>query len=351
MSQNPLYGIVNPLVTWYRENKRNLPWRKNREPYRVWISEIMLQQTRSEAVIGYYERFLNTFPDVYALANAPQETLMKTWEGLGYYRRATNMKSAAHVIVTQYGGNFPKTFEELLSLPGVGMYTAGAVASICFGVPVPAVDGNVLRVVSRLLCLEEDVTKQSTKDKMFKLLKEIYPTNNPGDFTEGLMELGAVICIPNGMPKCEYCPLSAHCLSYIKRCQLSFPVKSPKKSKTSQKRTVFLLLSGEKIAIKKRVEEGLLWGLWEFPNVKGALSKSDAVSLLDAWGILPLSIQPFIQHTHVFTHISWEMDSFLVVCDDTATKNTGFYWAAKKEIRSKLALPSAFKPFFNALDE
>ena len=200
--------IVTPLLSWYDKHARVLPWREDTAAYRVWVSEIMLQQTRVEAVKPFFERFIKALPDVQALSEAPEDELLKLWEGLGYYNRVRNMQKAARVIVSEYGGDFPADYEKLLSLPGLGHYTAGAVSSIAFGIPMPAVDGNVLRVLSRVTASYEDVLKQSVKTAMEAEVKKIIPADRAGDFNQALIEIGAIVCVPNGKAKCEICPLA-----------------------------------------------------------------------------------------------------------------------------------------------
>lgn len=263
-----LNEIVQPLISWYRQNKRILPWRDQKNAYYTWVSEIMLQQTRVEAVKPYFLRFIGELPDVKALAECPEEKLMKLWEGLGYYNRVRNMQNAAQTVVSEYSGILPVSYEELLALKGIGSYTAGAIASIAYDIPVPAVDGNVLRVFSRITEDRQDIMKQSVRRQVEEKLLEIMPKEAPGDFNQALMELGAVVCVPNGPARCTECPIAEFCRAYHHGTVDELPVKAPKKKRTIENRTVFVIQDGERTAIHKRPEEGLLAGLYELPNAK-----------------------------------------------------------------------------------
>ena len=260
MQNNELEKIVIPLLNWYYQNKRILPWRENQDPYRVWVSEIMLQQTRVEAVIPYYERFMERFPTIESLALCEEEVLFKLWEGLGYYSRAKNLKKAAQKIYVEYQGQFPDKFEDILNLPGIGSYTAGAVASIAFGQARAAVDGNVLRVITRLTEDGRDIMDAKFRKEMTEQLEKIYPPKECGDFTQSLMELGAVICVPNGAPKCEICPLGSLCGAFQNGTQVQYPVKKKKSARKIEKKTVLILQYKDCIAIKKRGKEGVFSG-------------------------------------------------------------------------------------------
>ena len=271
-----LAAIVGPLLEWYGRNARSLPWREEPAPYRVWVSEIMLQQTRVEAVKPYFARFLAELPDVTALASAPEQQLMKLWEGLGYYSRARNLQKAARVMVEQYGGTLPADYDALLKLPGIGPYTAGAVASIAYGIPVPAVDGNVLRVVMRLTAGWEDIADPAVKRAVERRMAAILPKDRPGDFNQAMMELGATVCAPGGEPKCLVCPLNALCEGYRQGVARELPVKAKKKARRIEERTVFLLVCDGELAIRKRADSGLLAGLWELPSVEGKLNPEGA---------------------------------------------------------------------------
>lgn len=261
-----LKQIVQPIVKWYQEQEKTLPWKQDKEPYHIWISEIMLQQTRIEAVKKYYTRFMKELPSIHDLAIVPEEKLLKLWEGLGYYSRAKNLKKAAIQIEEEYGGKLPTNYAELLKLSGIGEYTAGAIASISYQEKVPAVDGNVLRVISRVLASKKDVLLAETKKEMTKQLLEIMP-EEAGDFNEGLMELGEKICIPNSTPLCEKCPIREYCIAYKENLTKEIPVRIKKQKRKIEKRTVFILKNKNEMAIKKRDKEGILANLYEFPNV------------------------------------------------------------------------------------
>lgn len=261
-----LKQIVQPIVKWYQEQEKTLPWKQDKEPYHIWISEIMLQQTRIEAVKKYYTRFMKELPTIQKLAIVPEEKLLKLWEGLGYYSRAKNLKKAAIQIEKEYGGKLPTNYAELLKLSGIGEYTAGAIASISYQEKVPAVDGNVLRVISRVLASKKDVLLAETKREMTKKLLEIMP-EEAGDFNEGLMELGEKICIPNSTPLCEKCPIREYCIAYKENLTKEIPVRIKKQKRKIEKRTVFILKNKNEMAIKKRDKEGILANLYEFPNV------------------------------------------------------------------------------------
>ena len=337
-----LQAIVNPLVNWYNNCKRSLPWRDEPTPYRVWVSEIMLQQTRVDPAIPYFERFVSTLPDIAALASADEETVLKLWEGLGYYSRVRNLQKAAKVVQETYGGVLPHDPALLIKLPGIGEYTAGAIASIAYQVPVPAVDGNVLRVISRLTADERDIAAPETKRLMQERLQSIMPDHRPGDFNQALMDLGATVCLPNGAPRCEVCPLAHLCeAKKAGRCE-ELPVKSKKQAPVTEKKTVFLLRYEEQVALLKRPENGLLAGLWEFPNAAGHLTKKDALLQLEQWGLSAETMEALPKAKHVFTHRVWEMKGFSVILSD---KNDGFVWADADQLSKEFTLPTAFRAY------
>lgn len=334
------------LLPWYQRNRRTLPWREDRQAYHIWISEIMLQQTRVEAVKGYYARFLEELPTIEALAGCDDERLHKLWEGLGYYSRVRNLKKAAQVIMKDYGGVFPDSYAEILKLPGIGPYTAGAIGSIAFNLPTPAVDGNVLRVCSRLTDDSAPIDLPETKKKVHTALEGIYP-RNAGDFTQALMELGATLCGPNWKPKCDSCPCSSLCLSHQKGTAEELPVKSPKKPKRQEDRTVFILSWGEDFALSKRQETGLLAGLWEFPNVSGKLELNQALEAVEKMGVRPRNLLRQVERKHIFTHIQWNLRGYYL---EVAEKGDTFQWFSREEIRSQAALPTAFRQFWEEID-
>lgn len=341
MSLDP--KIVDALLNWYDHNARILPWREDPTPYRVWISEIMLQQTRVEAVKPYYERFMKELPDVEALASVDDDRLMKLWEGLGYYNRARNLKAAANQIMDDYGGQMPADYEQLLSLKGIGEYTAGAIGSIAFHLPVAAVDGNVLRVITRITGDERDILKQSVKRAITKDLLEIIPETRAGDFNQALMELGAVVCIPNGQPKCSLCPWDTICRAYKEDLTDRIPRKMPKKKRKIEPKTVFLLEYQDKIAIRKREAQGLLAGLWEFPNTETIFSIEDLEQQLEAWQVRHYEFEATAKHKHIFSHVEWHMAGFYVECQEKPQED--FLWVSREELEDEYAIPSAFEAF------
>lgn len=329
------------LVPWYSVNARALPWRENKNPYYVWLSEIMLQQTRVEAVRGYFSRFISAFPTASLLANADENAVLKLWEGLGYYSRARNLHKAAQKIETEYGGKFPGTYAEILALPGVGEYTAGAVSSICFELPTPAVDGNVLRVVSRVTNSAAPIDRPETKKEITENLRQVYPEGHCGDFTQSLMELGATICIPKS-PRCTLCPLSDICLGFQAGTCAALPKKSPKKERRIEKKTVFFLTAEGKLALRKRKSTGLLASLWELPNTEGHMSAHEAVQYAENLGLSPQAPLREARRVHIFTHVEWHMVCFYIPCQllpDT------FIWADHAALESEYALPTAFRMF------
>ncbi len=336
------------LLRWYDGCARALPWREDPTPYRVWVSEVMLQQTRVETVKPYYERFLRELPTVKALAEAPEEQLLKLWEGLGYYNRARNLQRGARQVMENFGGEIPASFEKLRSLAGVGEYTAGAVASIAFGIPVPAVDGNVLRVVARLTAREDDVGDPKVKEQWSREVAEAVPKDRAGDFNQSLMELGAMVCLPNGAPKCGECPLEGICLAHKLGREERLPVKAAKKPRRVQERTVFLLTCGGKLALCRRPGKGLLAGMWELPAVPGKLSEKEAEKLLFSWGIGGVSLEALAPAKHIFTHVEWRMDGWAAEAPKAVPQ---FRWAGREELEQEIALPSAFRAWMGEIRE
>lgn len=368
--------LPRPLLSWYDEEKRVLPWRENTDPYRVWVSEIMLQQTRVEAVKEGYVRFLSVLPDLKSLAEAPEELLMKLWEGMGYYSRARNLQKAARIALATWGG-LPASVEKLRSLPGIGDYTAGAVASIAFGIPAPAVDGNVLRVLARLLNSSRDVLEPAAKKEAEALLRPIIPKDRAGDFTQALMELGALICVP-GSPRCEACPVSSLCLGFKAGTASGLPVKKSKKARRVEERTVFLLITPRgKVALEKRPSKGLLAGMWQLPNAEGRLSREQGRRLWEEKGFFVEQTQKLPQAVHIFSHIEWHMIGIALFLreEPPAEKADGdrrqsdaqrdwreekklrqsesatLVWASLEELRTEKALPAAFRAYRKAFEE
>lgn len=336
-------NLPGALLPWYEANRRDLPWRRDRAPYHVWLSEIMLQQTRVEAVKGYYLRFLDALPSIADLADADPDALHKLWEGLGYYSRVRNLQKAARVIVEQYGGVFPSDHAAIRALPGIGDYTTGAVASICFGQPTPAVDGNVLRVTSRVDACYDPITDPKVKKAVGARLAAVYPAGRCGDFTQSLMELGATVCVPNGAPHCEVCPCRDFCRARALGCQTELPVKAAKKERRVEEKTVFLLRCGERVALVRRPERGLLAGLWSFPNVEGKLEAQAALDQAAAWGAGPRELVKSVEKFHIFTHVRWEMRCYHILCDREAGP---FTWATEEAVERDYALPTAFRQFW-----
>ncbi|MBQ3504183.1 MAG: A/G-specific adenine glycosylase [Oscillospiraceae bacterium] len=337
-----LRRLPGAILPWYEANRRELPWRQTKEPYRIWLSEIMLQQTRVEAVKGYYARFLEALPTVEALSDCDDDRLHKLWEGLGYYSRVRNLKKAARVIVEEYGGSFPKEYEKVLALPGIGAYTAGAICSICFDMPTPAVDGNVLRLVSRLTDDPAPIDLPATKAAVTAALVAIYPAE-AGTFTQALMELGATLCGPNRAPECESCPCREFCMGYRNGTARNLPVKAPKKEKRQEDRTVFILNCDGRYALEKRPGRGLLAGLWQFPNVAGMLDMADALAEAERMGLHPKEIRREVHRKHIFTHIQWNMKGIYL---EVLEPGGGFCWFTAEEINTQAALPTAFRRFW-----
>ena len=433
-----LEEIVQPLVKWYRDNKRILPWRDKDNAYYTWVSEIMLQQTRVEAVKPYFQRFITELPDIQSLAECPEEKLLKLWEGLGYYNRVRNMQEAAKTVKDEYNGRLPEDYQALLSLKGIGSYTAGAIASIAYGEKVPAVDGNVLRVISRITESTEDISRQSVRRKIEQQVSQIMPSDCPGDFNQALMELGAVICVPNGQAKCAECPIAFTCLAHrhdkadmipvkapkkartqdnrtvliiqdgectairkieqqvsqimpsdcpgdfnqalmelgavicvpngqakCAECPIAFtclahrhdkadmiPVKAPKKARTQDNRTVFIIQDGECTAIRKRPEKGLLAGLYELPNTQGYLKSEDALLYVKELGLDPLYIEELPPAKHIFSHIEWRMQAYRIkVSSLKTTQDKELIFVSKEQSGKQYAIPSAFGAYAKYIKE
>ncbi|MBE6036864.1 MAG: A/G-specific adenine glycosylase [Clostridiales bacterium] len=357
-----LERIVSPLLEWYGREARDLPWRKEPKPYHIWLSEIIFQQTRIEAGTAYYLRFLQEVPGVKELAELPEEKLLKLWEGLGYYNRARNLQKAAKLVMAEYGGELPGTAAELEKLPGIGSYTAGAIASIAFGQPVPAVDGNVLRVLSRVLARYNDIALQETKKNMERELAPVIPEEAPGDFNQALMDLGAMVCIPNGEPRCGLCPLRGLCRAAAEGLTAELPVKGAAKARRTEQRTLLLLTypgkDGKKRCfLRKREGKGLLAGLWEIPGAEGDLGPSEAketaADLLRTMGCGPeaesaaakAACKPLPDSKHVFSHVEWHMKAWEIAFPEAPQGNAHQVWATAEEVERAYSLPSAFKAY------
>lgn len=345
LQEFPLKVIIEPLLAWFQRHARVLPWREEPTPYRVWVSEIMLQQTRVEAVKPYFERFTKALPDVKDLAECEEEALLKLWEGLGYYNRVRNMQTAAKTIVEEYDGKIPADYDKLLQLKGVGRYTAGAIASIAYQIPVPAVDGNVLRVISRVSGDTSDIMKQSVRTAMEEALLNVMPKEQAGSFNQALMELGATVCVPNGAPLCEECPWNGFCRANLEQSWNRIPVKSKAKPRKIEERTVFVIRIGEKVALNKRPKKGLLAGLYEFPNVKGHLSKEEAIYWAKEHGIVPIRIQPLEEAKHIFSHVEWRMAAYAIRVDELEPQKNGLLFVDVGETEEKYPIPAAFMAY------
>lgn len=332
-----------PLLLWYREHARVLPWRSHPTPYRVWVSEIMLQQTRVAAVLDYYRRFLEAAPTVADLAALPEDQLMKLWQGLGYYSRARNLQKAARQIMDLHGGVFPNTYEDIRALAGIGDYTAGAVSSIAFGLPTPAVDGNVLRVTARICGDDGDISTPAMKKKVTAALAQIIPLDAPGDFNQAMMELGATVCLPNGAPLCEKCPAAAFCRAFQEGRTGELPVKAPKKARRVETRTVYLLFYDGQVALRRRPDQGLLAGLWEYPN-----ERTDGTDRLAGWGLSPVSLDKAGTGKHIFSHIEWHMTAVAAQLGSPGLPE-GWVWADRAALRDTYAVPNAFQSFADAV--
>lgn len=348
MDNAQLQPIAAPLLAWYDSGARVLPWRSEPTPYRVWVSEVMLQQTRVEAALPYFNRFMAALPTISALADAPEEQLLKLWEGLGYYSRVRNLQKAARLVMAEYGGQLPRDPAELQKLPGIGDYSAGAIASIAYNQRAPAVDGNVLRVVSRLLASRASVSEPKVKRALRQQVAEAIPPQRPGDFNQALMELGALVCLPGGNPQCPRCPLQALCQGHRQNIAGELPVKAAKKARKVVPRTVFALCSGGRLLLHKRPEGGLLSALWELPGCDGELTLEQARRALCEAGFPPEHIALLGRHTHVFSHVEWPMVCYQALCPDCPPPE-GCVWATPDELEQTYALPSAFRPFVASL--
>ncbi len=350
-----LAGMPEPLLDWYDKNRRILPWREEPAPYRVWVSEIMLQQTRVEAVKPYFERFIQALPDIESLAAAKEEVLLKLWEGLGYYNRVRNLQAAAVQIVNEYQGRMPEEYEELLQLKGIGSYTAGAIASIAYGKAVPAVDGNVLRVVARLVKEEGDIAGADVKQRTWQQLIQVIPQNRPGDFNQAMMEIGATVCIPNGQPYCERCPLQFMCLAYQENCIADYPKKASKKGRKTEEKTVLVIQDENKVVLKKRPARGLLSGMYEFPALEGYRSGQQILAYLKEMGLKTVRIIELEDAKHIFSHIEWHMKGFLIKVDELEPKGEqlkkeDWLFVDTQKAKEEYPIPSALSAYAKYLN-
>ena len=342
-----LETAVPLLLQWFSGNSRDLPWRKNRDPYRILVSEFMLQQTRVETVKPYFERFLTEFPTLESLAAASESRLLKLWEGLGYYQRVRSLQKAAQIVCSDFGGTIPADYAALRTLPGVGDYTAGSVASIAYGIPVPAVDGNVLRVLSRLLNRWDDISSARTKNELRQITAEILPEETPGTFNQAIMELGALVCLPNSAVKCESCPLAVCCKAHKAGCAESLPVKAQKKPRKIEPRTLLVCLTENGVLLTRRPTKGLLAGLWEYPNLPGFLFPKDVRRIVETEWLQATGSYRLLQlppARHIFSHLEWHFHAYLLYCAPFAAPPS-FMWTPLEELRKDFALPSAFQRY------
>ena len=319
-----LCTLVPDTLAWFQKNKRDLPWRNTTDPYAIWLSEIMLQQTRVEAVIPYYQRFLQKLPTIRDLAECPEDQLLKLWEGLGYYSRVRNMQKAARVMVESNHGQMPGRYDEIVRLPGIGAYTAGAIASRVFDEVVPAVDGNVLRILTRLTEDDSDITKDKTKKAASAWVGEVMQRSvlpqDSGAFNQALMEIGATVCVPNGAPHCGECPWQAVCMARRNETIDVYPCKSKSKPRRIENKTVLLIMDDQRIFIRKRPNRGLLAGLYEFPSFEGKLDRSDCIDMVRSMGFEPLYVEELPEAKHIFSHIEWHMIGYRIKLDSTLDK-------------------------------
>ena len=333
-------NVSEPLLRWYDEHARVLPWRGIHDPYRTWVSETMLQQTRVETVLSYYNRFLERFPDVAALAAAPEDDVMKLWEGLGYYRRARNLQKGARQVMEEYGGEIPSATDELLNICGIGAYTAGAIASIAFDRPVPAVDGNVFRVVSRMAGIRENVGIPSVKRETERIAAELVPEARPGDFNQAMMDLGATVCTP-GTPGCDRCPLTALCDA----CRAGDAEDIPELPRKNPPRPIdydlCLIFSGGRVLMRQRTET-MLQGLWIFPMLEGRhTARQLPAAVKRRTGMAVTDLRAAGEARHVFTHQVWQMKIY-TMRTDALDAPEGWRFVTPGEMDA-LALPTAVK--------
>lgn len=355
LTDYPLHRLIQPLLNWYPQHARVLPWREEPTPYRVWVSEIMLQQTRVEAVKPYFERFITALPDIESLAHCEEERLLKLWEGLGYYNRVRNMQEAACTVMEAYDGILPADYSALRELKGIGDYTAGAIASIAYGIPVPAVDGNVLRILMRVAEDDSDIQKQQVKTKVRHLLKPLIPKERAGMLTQAFMELGATVCVPNGEPKCDQCPWQPFCLAWEHQSYGRLPYKGKAKPRKIEEKTVFLIRDGEKVLLHRRPPRGLLAGMYEFPNLPGHLTGEEAADFAKGLRLEPLRIEPLEKAKHIFSHIEWHMTGYMIRVaaldeidlpgDADIRQESGYVFAEAELSEEKYAIPAAFSRY------
>lgn len=350
MFEMKLTDAVN-LADWYQTHKRNLPWRDTGNPYHVWVSEIMLQQTRIEAVKPKYEHFMQELPDIASLAACPEDRLMKLWEGLGYYARARNLQKCAIVLMRDFHGELPADEDALKHLPGIGPYTAGAIASISFGIGVPAVDGNVLRVLSRYVENEEDVRLPSVRQEAEKAIRTVFEQDHYPSFVkafnQGLMELGETICTPNGTPSCSHCPLCMSCLASSHGSWDHIPYRSSLKDRRIVERTLYIIKDGQRFLLHKRPMRGLLAGLYEFPAMDGFADEKKILHQVETLGFAPVHIRALPEARHVFTHLEWHMHAWEIQCAQADLALPSDWILVTKKELANCAVPSAFKTYLD----
>ena len=344
-----MHPLTAALLAWYDRNARTLPWRGIHDPYRTWVSEAMLQQTRVETVLSYYDRFLSRFPDLPSLASAEEADVLKMWEGLGYYSRARNLLKGARMVMEQYGGVLPDNPEHLRTICGIGPYMAGAIASIAFSVPVPAVDGNVIRVISRLFGIRDDASVPVVRHKIEALAADLVPPDRPGDHNQAMMDLGATVCVP-GTPDCNRCPLTAFCDAFQQGDAADLPVLPKARKPKSLSWTVLVIRSGNRVLLRRRTEK-LLQGLWCFPMLEGHLSPEDLLPVLRKKLFLSgCDLRDHGVARHVFTHQVWDMRLYSLRTDENASAPSGYEFADIAGIKNR-ALPAAMNAALRTLNE
>lgn len=352
LSADAMRATGRAITDWYHRNRRDLPWRRTRDPYAVWVSEIMLQQTRVESVVGYYDRFIREFPDTAALAAASPERVLKAWEGLGYYSRAHNLRRGAQYLMQRFGGALPASRDELIKIPGVGRYTAAAIASIAFNLPEPAVDGNVLRVVARLFAVRSPVNRAPVRRSIESIVRDMIPEGESGSFCQALMELGALICLP-GQPICARCPVESRCAARQQGLTGSLPIREPRKKPLEQTRIVAVIERRGKILIRQRPPKGLLARMWEFPgwdHDKGGDALSRIAERLSARGLRIESADQIGDSRHVFTHRVWLMRGWHVRVAGQLAARAGERWVWPDDL-GNYPFPAAMRNFLDWVEQ
>ncbi len=344
--------MADRLLSWYDRERRILPWREDPSPYHVWLSEIMLQQTRVEAVKRYYERFLERLPDIESLAGAKEDTCLKLWEGLGYYSRVRNLHRAAVRVMEDFGGQLPEKAADLKKLPGIGDYTAAAIASIAFGEKVCALDGNLMRVFARMTAEKRSIKDPAVISAASTYYMERTPDERPGDFNQALMDLGAMVCLPSSMPKCGICPWRDMCMAHEMREETLYPNIPAKKPRTVTEMTVFVIRKGKDLVIRKRPPGGLLGGLYELPNAEGHLTAEEAVGYWKEKGLLPLRIRDLGKARHIFTHKEWHMTGYEILTDEVQEiPGKDLLTVSLSRIDQEFSIPSAFSAYMALVRE